>query len=394
MAELPFLLFDADNHYYEATDAFTRHIERDFRKRCMQWAEIDGKRRLLVGGRLNRFIPNPTFDPVSKPGVLDDFFRGRNPEAADVRTLFGQLEPIRPEYREPKARLGLMDRQRVEKAFFFPTLGVGMEFALRHDLPAQQAAFRAFNRWLHDDWRFAYEDRIFAAPYMLLSDVQSAVRELEWALERDVRIVCAVSGPVLTASGYRSPADPCFDPFWARLNEAGVTMAYHGGDNGYGRHLAEWGEPAELESFKASPLKGVVLGNRAPYDTMAALICHGLFQRFPNLRVCSIEQGSNWVPWLLQTFRRVYAQTPRSFAEHPVETFKRHIWVSPFHEDDVALLKDLLGAERLLMGSDYPHAEGLADPTEYVRELRGFSAPEVRLAMRENALGLSERRPA
>jgi predicted TIM-barrel fold metal-dependent hydrolase len=68
--------------------------------------------------------------------------------------------------------------------------------------------------------------------------------------------------------------------------------------------------------------------------------------------------------------------------------------VSPFHEDDVALLKELLGADRLLMGSDYPHAEGLADPTEYVRELRGFSAPEVRLTMRENALGLAERRPA
>ena len=73
--------FDADNHYYEATDAFTRHIEPEYAKRAMQWAEIDGKTRLLVGGRVNRFIPNPTFNHLAKPGqpraVLPREQRGR-----------------------------------------------------------------------------------------------------------------------------------------------------------------------------------------------------------------------------------------------------------------------------------------------------------------------------
>ena len=91
--------FDADNHYYEATDAYTRHIDKAMAKRAMQWAEINGRQRLLVGGKLNRFIPNPSFDPVAKPGSLDDYFRGKNPEAKDIRSLFGDLEPIRPEYR-------------------------------------------------------------------------------------------------------------------------------------------------------------------------------------------------------------------------------------------------------------------------------------------------------
>ncbi len=59
MAELPFKVFDADNHYYEATDAFIRHIDPAMKKRCMQWADIDGKQRLLVAGKVNRFIPNP-----------------------------------------------------------------------------------------------------------------------------------------------------------------------------------------------------------------------------------------------------------------------------------------------------------------------------------------------
>jgi predicted TIM-barrel fold metal-dependent hydrolase len=68
--------------------------------------------------------------------------------------------------------------------------------------------------------------------------------------------------------------------------------------------------------------------------------------------------------------------------------------VSPFHEDDVPLLRELIGSERMLMGSDYPHAEGLAVPTDYVKELQGFPEDEIRLVMRENALGLSQRRPA
>jgi predicted TIM-barrel fold metal-dependent hydrolase len=394
MEQLPFLCFDADNHYYEAIDAFTRHLERGFEKRCMQWAEIGGKTRLLVGGRVNRFIPNPTFDPVAKPGCLDAFYRGQNQKGtSDLRALFGELEPIRTEYRDREARLLLMDRQRIEKAFLFPTLGVGMEQALVGDLPAQRAAFRAFNRWLHEDWGFSWRERLFAAPYITLSDVGEAVAELEWALERDVRVVCMVAGPVRTATGATSPADRRFDPFWARVNQAGITVAYHGGDYGYGKYVEDFGESGELESFKASPLKGILLGNRAPFDTFAALICHGLFQRFPNLRVASVEQGSNWVPWLLQSFRRSYGQTPQVYSEDPVETFKRHCWVSPFHEDDVPLLRELIGSDRMLMGSDYPHAEGLAEPTDYVHELKGFPEREIRRVMRDNALELSQRRP-
>ena len=97
-------LFDADNHYYEAPDAFTRHVPKAMHKRCMQWAVIDGKKRLLVGGRVNRFIPNPTFDPVSKPGALDAYFRGQV-SGGDMRALFGELDPIDPAYRDVAARV-------------------------------------------------------------------------------------------------------------------------------------------------------------------------------------------------------------------------------------------------------------------------------------------------
>jgi len=70
MSTLDFRPFDADHHYYEATDAFTRYIDPKMAKRCMQWATINGKTRLLVGGRVNKFIPNPTFDPIAASGSL------------------------------------------------------------------------------------------------------------------------------------------------------------------------------------------------------------------------------------------------------------------------------------------------------------------------------------
>ena len=235
MNELDFRFFDCDNHYYEALDAFTRHIDPGYARRAMQWAQVDGKTRLLVGGKVNRFIPNPTFDPISKPGALDEYFRGRNPMGRDTRNLFGDLDRMadHPEYRQRDARLAVMDSQGIEGAIFLPTLAVGMEQALIHDPEALVAAFRAFNRWVAEDWGFAYRERIFAAALFTLVDPDAAVAELEWALNEDARFLLLLPGPVITPAGGRSPSDPMFDPFWARIDEAGATVVVHGGDSWY-----------------------------------------------------------------------------------------------------------------------------------------------------------------
>ncbi len=62
-------IFDFDNHYYEAEDAFTRHQDKSLRSRGIGWAEVNGRRKLLVGGKVNSYTVNPTFDPVAKPGL-------------------------------------------------------------------------------------------------------------------------------------------------------------------------------------------------------------------------------------------------------------------------------------------------------------------------------------
>jgi predicted TIM-barrel fold metal-dependent hydrolase len=387
-------VFDADNHYYEPLDAFTRHIEPEFRHRCMQWAEVNGRQVLLVGGKINRFIPNPTFDMLSAPGSLEEYFRGNNPEGASVKELFGDLEPCDPAYRDRDIRLKVMDDLGVDGALFFPTLAVGMEQALGNDLPAVRAAFRAFNKWMEEDWGFAYKERIFATPYITLSDLDNALSQLEWALERDARVILIGTGPINTLEGYKSPADPRFDPFWARVQESGVTVAYHGGANAYYDLITMWGEKSEMEAHKFEPLRQA-LSHDAVADTFAAIILHGLLDRFPNLRFATIETGADWVAPLLKRMGKAYGQNPAMFKESPVEQFRRNVWVSPFYENDLGKLRDIMSADHLLLGSDWPHTEGLADPKSFTRDLdeAGFTADEQQLIMYDNCKTLTVRRP-
>jgi len=397
MSELDFQFFDCDNHYYEALDAFSRHVEPKYAKRTMQWAVIDGKTRLLVGEKVNRFIPNPTFDPISKPGALDQYFRGRNPMGQDTRSLFGDLDRMEehPEYRQREARLAVMDGQGIEAAIFLPTLAVGMEQALIRDPEALVAAFRAFNRWLNEDWGFAHRGRIFAAPLFTLIDPDAAVAELEWALNEDARFLLLLPGPVITPAGGRSPSDPVYDPFWARINEAGATVVVHGGDSWYSNYLPDWGESATMEAFRQNPFRSLTSANPTQ-DTFANLLAHHHFHRFPNLRIAAIETGSEWVLHLHQKLTKSWGQTPHAYPEDPRLTFRRHVWVSPFYEDPLDELRHLLGADHILMGSDFPHAEGLAEPSSYIKDLRNFDFTdgEARLVMRDNGLALSQRRPA
>jgi predicted TIM-barrel fold metal-dependent hydrolase len=392
-ATFDYPVFDADNHYYEAPDAYTRYIDPAMARRAMQWAEIDGRTRLLVGGTVNKFIPNPLFDPVAKPGCLDEYFRGRNPQGKDIRALFGELEPLRSEYQDRDARLEVMDRQGLDGCFLFPTLGVGMEEALADDPPALIAAFAAFNRWLEDDWGYAYRDRIFAAAMITLVDVEAAVAELTRVLEADARIVCIKGGPAHSPTGLISPADTRFDPFWALVNESGVTVGIHSGDAGYTRHLNDWEPHGGFQAFRHSPLNLVLSADRPPYETMAALVCQGLFDRFPNVRVASIESGAEWVPILIKKLKKAYGQMPTSFPSDPVEAFREHVWVAPFYEDDLSVLKDVLGVDRLLFGSDWPHAEGLAEPLDFALDLRRhhYTDTDIRTIMGENGRALTVR---
>ena len=103
-------------------------------------------------------------------------------------------------------------------------------------------------------------------------------------------------------------------------------------------------------------------------------------------RVAVIENGSSWVGPLLEVMADTYKKMPQDFPEEPVEVFKRNIYVSPFWEEDLGALAELIGTEHVLFGSDYPHPEGLADPLSYVDELSGFDDADVAAIMGGNLM--------
>lgn len=387
---MDFEAIDADNHYYESLDAFTRHLDPRFAQRGVQVVTQGRRTHLLMGGKVNRFIPNPTFDPIIVPGCLDVMFRGQVPDGVDPRKLMA-VEPLEghPEYQSGEARQAVAERQRLAAVLLFPTLGCGVEEGLKHDIPATMASLSAFNRWLEEDWGF-HHGRMIAAPMLSLSDPEAALAEVNSLVERGARIVHVRPAPVPAEHGTsRSLGDKLHDPVWARLAEAGVPVAFHLGDSGYeGRFASAWGALDTFGFGMSDPLGRVIVADRAIHDTIASLIVHGVFDRHPKLRVASIENGSDWMHLLAKRLKKQANQTPWVFPRDPIETLREHVWVTPYYEEDLPKLAELIGVERILFGSDWPHGEGLAEPTDFVKELDGFGAGDVRKIMRDNALDL------
>jgi predicted TIM-barrel fold metal-dependent hydrolase len=392
--ELGHPVLDADNHYYEALDAFTRHLDPAHGPRCVQWATIDGRQYHVVGGRVSRAVANATFDPISKPGCLSEYFRG-NPNNVDVLALLRDSEPIRPEYRDPVARAAVLDEQGIAACFMYPTLGMLYEELLKDDPEAVGLTFRAFNRWLLEDWGLDHEGRILNAPYLPLADVDWAVEELEWALGRGARLIVMRTAAPTTALGRKNPFDPMFDPFWARVNEAGITVVVHAGDSGRSSNgYAQDGFAANFKGGGYGPsIKGFDI-ETAVYEYLMSMTLANHFAKFPNLRVASVENGAEFLGDMFRKLRSQAKKMPGYFKEDPVDIFRRHVWVNPFWEDDLLTVVDQMGADRVIFGSDWPHIEALPHPLDYLPETKPLSDEDRRRVLFDNAVELATLRPA
>jgi predicted TIM-barrel fold metal-dependent hydrolase len=380
---------DADNHYYETRDAFTRHIEARYAERTLRvLRDASGEERMWLDGRPYIYV-DPKYERTNPPGSLAEILRNRgNVEWKDSY----RAELMRPAYVDREARLALLDEQGLDAAILLPTLAVCIEHPIRRDPALTYAVLRAFNRWLEDDWGYAWRGRIFAVPLLSLLDLRCAIEELERVLARGARLLHLRPGPV---EG-RSPADPCFDPFWARVQEAGVPVVFHISDSGYNeRYSVDWGESPDPPVRQQSAFQWCMFhGDRPIMETLAALCFHNLFGRFPGLRAMSIENGSGWVQYLVSNLDKKkgmgrFGPWPGGRPEGRMsEIFRRHVWVSPYPEDDVDGLISFLGAERVLFGSDFPHPEGLKEPLGFAALMARASEAQQRRVMRENAAEL------
>ncbi|AHH20924.1 amidohydrolase family protein [Nocardia nova SH22a] len=387
-------LIDADGHYYEPDDCFSRHIESRFADRTIRVRRgDDGLGRVFLREQ-RTFMSVMPGDYASAPGALQGLFVGGVADGFTHREVVTSKD--HPEFAERKARLAVLDEQGVDATIMLPTLGVAVEYDLRDDVDLTYASLRAFNRWLEDDWGYGADGRLFGVPMLSLLDIDEAVRELHRVIDAGARMVHLCPGPI---NGH-SPADPIFDPFWATVSDAGIPVVFHVSNSGY-QHFygTHWSENPDNPSHQQSPLQWALCNTERPVvDTLIALTLHNLFGRHPGVKIVSIENGSNWLRPLFKTIDKAAALGRRGpmiggkLPPHPSQALAEHLWVCPFPEDDVHDLIDAIGPDHVLFGSDFPHPEGLREPRDYLPRLESCDPTVRHQVLRGNTaalLGLS-----
>jgi predicted TIM-barrel fold metal-dependent hydrolase len=132
---------------------------------------------------------------------------------------------------------------------------------------------------------------------------------------------------------------------------------------------------------------------RAIYDFLASLVFDRFFTRFPGIRVASVENGSEFLPDLFRKLRSQHRRIPGFFPEDPIETFRRNVWINPFWEDDPYEIADLMGADRVIFGSDWPHIEGMPQPLDYAVEVKELDLDAQARVLHDNAVELTALAP-
>ena len=386
--KLDFPVFDVDNHMYETPDALTKYLPEQYAG-LVRYVNLDGRTKIAIRGRISDYIPNPTFEKVAAPGAQEEYFKSGNKDGKSRREIMGKAIESPPAFREPGPRLQLMDEIGLDRAVMWPTLASLVEERLSDDPEALHAVIHALNTWMAEHWTFNFENRIFAVPVVTLPIVADAIRELEYVLDKGAKAILIRPAPVPGLRGPRSFALPEFDPFWKLVEEANIVVGMHASDSGYQRYLNEWEGFRDDEFTPFANKSGAfeaICGahHRAIIDTMASCVGHGLCTRFPKLKIAPVENGSGWVRTLLHDMEVAYDMNPHMFEENPVDVFKRNIYVHPFHEDDPTGLVQLLGADHVLFGSDFPHPEGMSDPLSFVDSLEGLPQDDVAKVMGGN----------
>lgn len=428
-ADLGYRINDADNHFNEPPDCFERYIDPNKTDLAIRSVTgPDGKRVQLFAGAPSKFHSDQvTYSAEELRKMLGDTSnvgtgRGTVPNAdggAELGVvpgmLLNRLNPLKglseedrkafvAEFRHKSEafgnrdlRLALMDEQGIDKAVMFPAAAHDIEYEFADNLPALYANIRAFNRWMAEEPGYNAENRMFLPPYISFADSDLAVQELERVIADGARMIQTKSGHAHGGAanpfGGRSLADPIYDKIWSICNEAEIRLAVHLGGTDYQKYGADWSEDPEavFGDFDAFQWMNY-WGDRPAMELTSALILHNFFGRFPNMKVLLSEMGTVWLPYTLRKADHAFLMGRKAkWAENgkldrrPSEIFRQHFVVAPYPEENVERVVAEVGIDPIVFGSDFPHGEGLAFPSQYVgAQLTKFSDQDQRRIMRDN----------
>ncbi|HET6793971.1 MAG TPA: amidohydrolase family protein [Acidimicrobiales bacterium] len=276
-------VIDADSHVMEPPDLWERYIDPRFRDRAVRIVEVDGVEQLIMNGQV----------------ILAGTLAGLGGAHVDRRQVFGggmkYLDGCPPASYDGAARVALYDDWGVSHGVVFPTIGI-LPFPC--DDPELMSAYcHAYNRW-QADFAADADGRVLPIAHLNMADVEGAIAELDWCLERGFRGVFLPPEPI----GANRPGEPVFDPLWRRCAEAGVPLCLHVvvRFGGAAVPYAAWHQAG------AGLMFGFALG--APGQIIPAvstLVLDGTFDRVPDLKVlwrpAAAGPPISWTGWTKST---------------------------------------------------------------------------------------------
>lgn len=329
-------IIDADGHIVEPRTFWNDYVEPEYRERLPRIVrDAGGVDRIAVGDRV---VANSIYSPAAMciPGGL------ASPEL--MRRL--SWDDLRPGSFDPVARLKDMDSERIDISVLFPS--IGLTFVAIKDVQVSAAGCRAYNNWMADFCRAA-PSRLYSVAPVPLHDVDTAIAEMRRVVkEHGVKAMAVRSNPY----NNRRLSDPAYDPFWAEAQDLDCTIALHAAVTG---DMPTAGFDRYHDFFQRMIISHPLEQQMACMD----IICGGVLERYPRLRVAFLEAGGGWIAYWLarldEFYEKIGHMVPKTRMK-PSEYFQRQCFCS-CEPDDVALkAAAALGVDEYMMwASDYPH---------------------------------------
>lgn len=390
-------IFDGDTHIHEINfDFMEKYMPEEYKKDwLLSFRHGPDGYAMYIGQHVVPTTVGETREDglMPPPGKLKEWLGA----IATGEEIDSRIEPTLDMYKRD-ARLAKLDEFGVDGSILFighivTALGkLGMMIDDEGmDPKGASAVLHAYNRYLLEEWSFNHEDRIYSTPILALWDPEWAIQEAKWLVENGVRVVVVPMGP---AHG-KAAADPKFDPIWQVLNDAHVVVTFHVSEANFMHPIvrSHGEEPMAPRRMGLTAWQWMFTYSEIPVMmTMASFVYLNFFERFPNIKMASVENGAEWLPRFLYKMDKMRGMARSGYwpcgqlKERPSAIFKRHCFVVAYPEDDVKRIVDEIGtADCIMMGSDYPHAEGIPTPREFAGEaLGGLSDEDVRKIMHDN----------
>jgi uncharacterized protein len=345
---------DGDSHFIEPLDLFERYVDPAYRGRAVR-VEVDRTGRvskLLVDNRPMRMAD------------IDDLMSacagyGQKEEGLTVSD-FDRYRIASQAWQDMGGRVAYLDEEGFAAEVLYPTMGLLWEGSVE-DPGLADALCRAYNTWAFEIVA-DHRDRLFPAAHVSMRDPALAVREIERVARLGCRTIFVGAAPI---EG-RSFGNPDFDPIWAAAQDLDLAVGIHlvGHPNYTGSQWYSTGNPGFMYI--------TMMNVQDPRIALTSMMYDGVFERFPRLRVATIEAMAGWVgEWLERIdYRYKYLAHTSRMKRPAAEYFARNIWVSANPEERMfPLMVRFAGDDRFFIGSDYPHAEGFIHPIRTTRQV-------------------------